>query len=309
MEYPVCQIRSSNSIIIEFNQHKKMETIMIKTRNLNLAKVRLLITGLLLGLSFCHQAQAASASANPADASNKHIYVDQYDLSTNLWGISGAGTNWSETIFTNSTSTMDGAGYKWTGFGGDTSTVKSYPSIRRGASNSQNNPATSGLPYQFGANTKNVDVLWSFATAGYDGTGNIVGTYNHAIDVFFHSSNIWNTSYLKGEIMVIPDSSANSQTAGWGVKDAASFVLDGETWDVWQATMTSNGNSWPVMQFRKRVNARYFNKNLKFFFAEAARRRADVFKSTYYVMTVEAGTEVKSGSGHFYNKNYQVSVY
>lgn len=71
---------------------------MIKTRNLNLAKVKLLITGLLLGLSFCHQAQAASASANPADASNKHIYVDQYDLSTNLWSISGAGTNWSEII-------------------------------------------------------------------------------------------------------------------------------------------------------------------------------------------------------------------
>ncbi|MES2037543.1 MAG: hypothetical protein V4495_06865 [Pseudomonadota bacterium] len=287
----------------------KMTEKMAVPRNFNAGKVKAIAAGFALGLMMCNQALAASASASPADASNKHIYVGQYDLSTNLWGVSGAGSSWSETIFTNSTTTMDGAGYKWTGFGGDTTSVKSYPSIRRGASNSQNNPATSGLPYLFGSNTKNVDVLWNFTTAGYDGTGNITGTYNHAIDVFFHSSNIWNTSYLKGEIMVIPESSANSQTSGWGSKDATSFVLDGETWDVWQATMTSNGNSWPVMQFRKRVNARYFSKNLKYFFAEAARRRADVFKSSYYVMMVEAGTEVKSGSGHFYNKNYQVSVY
>lgn len=268
-----------------------------------------LFAGLVSGLMFCNQAQAAAASASPTDTSNKHIYVGNYDLSTNLWGVSGAGTAWYEYIFTNSTTSMAGSGYKWTGFGGNSTTVKSYPSIRRGASNSQNVPANSGLPYLFGSNTKNVDVLWSFTTTDYSGSGNITGTYNHAIDVFFHSANVWNTSYLRGEIMVIPDSSANSQTSGWGVKDAAAFVLDGETWDVWQATMSSNGYSWPVMQFRKRVSAKYFQKNLKLFFAEAAKRRADVFKSTHYVMMVEAGTEVKSGSGRVYNNSYQVSVY
>ncbi|WP_156970689.1 hypothetical protein [Andreprevotia chitinilytica] len=282
---------------------------MTQIQNLNLGKIKAIVAGLALGLMICNQVQAEAVSASPTNASNKHIYVDQYDLSTNLWGISGAGTGWSETIFTNSTTSMDGSGYKWTGLGGDTTSVKAYPSIRQGASNSQNDPGVSGLPYLFGDNSTNVDVLWDFTTAGYDGAGNISGTYNHAIDVFFRSANIWNTSYLKGEIMVIPDSSANSQTAGWGSKDATSFVLDGETWDVWQATMTSNGNSWPVTQFRKRVNAHYFSKNLKYFFAEAARRRADVFQSSYYVMMIEAGTEVKSGSGHLYNKNYQVSVY
>jgi hypothetical protein len=86
-------------------------------------------------------------------------------------------------------------------------------------------------------------------------------------------------------------------------------VIDNETWDVWQATTSSNGNTWSVMQFRKRVKSNYFNKNLKYFFAEAAKRRADIFKSSYYVLMVEAGTEVKYGSGKVYNQNYQVSVY
>lgn len=282
---------------------------MKKTISFSGKHVIALLASLVLGSAVCGQAQAAAASASPTDAGNKHIYVGNYDLSTNLWGISAAGTSWYEYIFTNSTTSMAGSGYKWTGFGGNTTTVKAYPSIRRGASNSQNNAANSGLPYLFGSNTRNIDVLWNFDTTDYSGTGSITGTYNHAIDVFFHSENVWNTSYLRGEIMVIPDSSANSQTAGWGAKDANSFVLDGETWDVWQATMTSNGYSWPVMQFRKRANAKYFSKNLKHFFAEAALRRADVFKSTYYVMMVEAGTEVKSGSGRVYNTSYQVSVY
>jgi hypothetical protein len=265
--------------------------------------------GVAAGLLSIPQALAAAASASPTDPANKHIYVGQYDLSTNLWGISGAGSSWYEYIFTNSTTTMDGSGYKWTGFGGNTTDVKAYASLRRGASNSQNDAGASGLPYLFGGNTKNVDVLWNFETTDYSGTGSIVGKYNHTLDIFFNAANSTNQSNIRGEIMIITDSSQDSQTAGWGVKDATPFVLGGETWDVWQATQTSNGYSWHVTQFRKRVNAQYFSRNLKDFFAEAAARRSDIFKSTYYVMMVEAGTEIKTGSGRVYNKNYSVSVY
>lgn len=254
-------------------------------------------------------ARAAAIEASPANPANKHIYVGQYDIYTNLWGISGAGSGWYEYMYTNSTTGPSNAGWKWSGFAGDTSTVKSYPSIRKGGSNAQNDAAVTGLPYQFGDNTKNVDVLWSFAPSGYDGTGSISGTYNHAIDVFFHSGTVFDRAYLKAEIMVIPESSAASQTQGWGIKDATPFVIDGETWDVWHATMSSNGYSWPVMQFRKRVMARYFNKNLKHFFGEAARRRPDVFLPAYYVSMIEAGTEVKSGSGKVHINSYEVNVH
>ncbi|TWI69805.1 hypothetical protein IP91_00878 [Pseudoduganella lurida] len=252
---------------------------------------------------------AAAVEATPASAGDKSITVGQYQLHTNLWGIAGAGTAWYEYLFTNSTTSIAGSGYKWSGFGGDTTTVKSYPSIRRGASNPGNDAGASGLPYQFAGNTKNVDVLWNFTPTGYDGTGAISGTFNHAIDVFFSTGTVKNMANVRAEIMVIPDSSANSQTQGWGTKDANAFVIDGETWDVWQATMTSNGNSWPVMQFRKRVKANYVSKNLKHFFAEALARRPDVFLGTYYVLMVEAGTEVKSGSGKVYNKDFVVNVY
>lgn len=282
---------------------------MISTHTTYVRRMRTMLLSLAVGALCAGQAQAAAIEASPANASNKHIYVGQYDIYTNLWAIGGAGTGWYEYMYTNSTTSPSNSGWKWSGFGGDTSTVKSYPSIRKGGSNSQNNPATSGLPYVFGNNTKNVDVLWSFAPSGYDGTGSISGTYNHTIDVFLHSSSTYNIANLKAEIMIIPESSSNSQTSGWGVKDATPFMIDGETWDVWHATMTSQGYSWPVIQFRKRVMVRYFNKNIQRFFAEAKLRKPAVFLSTHYVSMVEAGTEVKSGSGKVHNTSYSVDVY
>lgn len=285
---------------------------MNKNHNKNHKKVLVKgISAALAVVSMCcaSQAFADSKASTPSDKTDKHIYVGNYDLSTNLWGISAVTSNWYEEIFTNSTTSMEGSGYKWTGFNTVTDSVKAYPSIRRGATNANNNPDTSGLPYLFGNNTKNVDVIWSFNPTGYDGTGSISGRYNHALDVFFSTTTVKDMSQVRGEIMVIPDSWADSQTQGWGTKDATPFVIDNETWDVWRATMTSNGNSWPVMQFRKRVKTDYFNKNLNRFFAEAAKRNSDAFKSIYYVLMVEAGTEIKYGSGKVYNSVYQVSVY
>lgn len=264
---------------------------------------------MVITLALGSQAQAAAVEASPANPSNKHIYIGQYDFHTNLWAIGGAGTGWYEYMYTNSPSGPSDSGWKWSGFGGDPSTVKSYPSIRKGGSNARNDPSQTGLPYQLGSNTRNVDVLWSFAPSGYDGTGSISGTYNHAIDVFFHDSTTFSKAGLKAELMIIPESSADSQTQGWGRKDATPFMIDGETWDVWQATMSSGGYSWPVMQFRKRVQVRYFNKNIQRFFAEAMLRRPDVFLGSHYVSMVEAGTEVKSGSGKVHNKRYSVNVY
>jgi hypothetical protein len=261
--------------------------------------------GAFLGLG----AHAAEAEASPSNSSNKSIVVGNYELHTNLWGVSEAGSNWYEKIFTNSATSIVGSGYRWSDFGGNTCTVKSYPSIRLGASNPSNVPGVTGLPYLYGDNAKNIDVVWSFTPSGFDGSGSISGTFNHAIDVFFSTSTFKNMANVRAEIMVIPDSSADSQTQGWGAKDPAPFVIDGETWDVWQAKMTSNGNTWPVMQFRKRVKATYFSNNLKRFFTEAQQRRPDVFLSNHYVLMVEAGTEVKSGSGKVYNKDLQIKVY
>lgn len=255
--------------------------------------------------------KAAAAYADSSSPSDKFIYVDKYALCTNVWGINGSGPEWYEYLFTNSTTSINGSGYKWTGFTNATHTgVKSYPSIRTGITNSQNNIATSGLPYQFGNNTKNVDVLWSFTATDYNGTGSVQGAYNHTLDVFFSRTSDFRLVNRSAEVMVITSSSANSQTQGWGTKDSAVYYDPyGLQWDVWQATMSVGGYSWPVMQFRKRTNSTYLNYNLKAFFAEAARRRPDVFKSSDYVMMVEAGTEVKSGSGKVYNQIFSVNVY
>ncbi len=279
------------------------------TTHQNKQHISTLLLALTMAVAGAGQARAAAVEATPTNSSNKHIYIGQYDFYTNLWGISGAGTGWYEYMYTNSATSPSNSGWKWSGFSGNTTTVKSYPSIRKGGSNAQNNPALSGLPYVFGSNTKNVEVLWSFAPSGYDGSGSIVGTYNHAIDVFFHTSSTYNIANLRAEIMIIPESSADSQTSGWGTKDATPFMIDNETWDVWRAQMSSNGYTWPVMQFRKRVMVRYFNKNIKLFFAEAAKRNPAAFLSTHYVSMVEAGTEVKSGSGKVHNISFNVNVY
>lgn len=252
--------------------------------------------------------QASVEMSTPADSHDKHIYVGQYDLSTNLWGIKRVQGSWQESIFTNSPENMKSSGYKWTGFGGNSNDVKAYTSIRMGASNHQNIPAKSGIPYIFGNNSTNIDVLWDFDSSDYEGNGNITGEYNHTLDVFFNSVNNTRQSSIRGEIMIITDSSQDSQTRGWGMKDKYPYVLNGEFWDIWQATQNSNGYRWHVTQFRKRINSKYFHQNLKNFFSEATRRRPDIFKSTDYVMMVESGTEIKTGSGQVLNKNYSVKV-
>ncbi|WP_188473949.1 glycoside hydrolase family 12 protein [Hafnia psychrotolerans] len=268
------------------------------------------LLGLALG-PFCFfnaQAAAISVSSDSTDPADKHIYIGQYDLTTNLWGIRGAGSNWYADIFTHSISHVDGAGYKWSGFAGNQTNVKAYVSLRYGASNKQNIASVTGLPYLFENNDKNVDVLWSFESSGEDGTGNIVGKYNHTLDVFFNATNSTKVSEIRGEVMIITDSSQDAQMAGWGVKDIQPFIISGEIWDVWQATQTSHGHSWHVTQFRKRLNSRYFNHNLKDFFFAAAARRPDIFMRHYYVMMVEAGTEIKNGSGRVYYTKYRVSI-
>lgn len=280
-------------------------------KNNQFQKLNTVLAALAVNLIVGGAAMAASVSQTAPNTANKTINVGNYQFSTNLWGVASAGSAWYEEVYTNSTTGPSNSGWKWTGFvdANSSGSVKAYPSIRRGASNSSNVASASGLPYLFGSNTKNVDVIWDFTPTGYNGTGSISGAYNHAIDVFFRTNTATGEANIRGEIMIIPESSANSQTSGWGTKDAAAFVIDGETWDVWRATMSSNGYSWPVIQFRKRVMARYFQKNLKNFFAEAKLRMPSAFASTYYVSMIEAGTEIKHGSGKVHNTTYSVSVY
>lgn len=252
--------------------------------------------------SLCAYGEGLTASANPADAADKHLYAGQVDLATNLWGIRGAGGNWQETIATASADKIDGASYAWSGFAGSATGVKAYPSLRYGASNKHNDASVSGMPYLFGANGHSVEVQWDFTAS------RITGKYNHTLDIFFNATNSTKQAEIRGEIMVITDSSQDAHTAGWGVRDGAPFVIDGETWEVWQATQTSNGHSWHVTQFRRRVNAQTFHHDLQDFFAVAAQRRPDIFQGGYYVMMVEAGTEIKTGAGRVVHKTFHVHV-
>lgn len=246
--------------------------------------------------------QGATLSANATDPADEHLYAGQVDLATNLWGIRGAGDHWRETIATAAVDTINGASYAWSGFEGSATGVKAYPSLRYGASNRQNDAGVSGMPYLFGANSRKVDVAWDFTASG------IVGKYNHTLDIFFNATNSTRQAEIRGEIMVITDSSQDARTAGWGVRDATPFVIAGETWEVWQATQTSNGHSWHVTQFRRRVNAQSFHHNLQDFFAVAAQRRPDIFQAGYFVMMVEAGTEIKTGAGQVVHRTFQVRV-
>lgn len=247
-------------------------------------------------------------AASGADAPDVRLYAGHYELARNLWGIRGAGPHWRVDTVAPSGADMAGAGYTWSGFEGSATSVKAYPSMRYGASNKRNVASESGLPYLFGSNAHNVEVLWDFNASNADGEGSIAGKYNHTLDIFFNATPSTRQAEIRGEIMVITDSSQDAHTAGWGARDAAPFILDGVTWDVWQATQVSNGHSWHVTQFRRRVNARYFQQDLRDFFAAAAARRPDVFSARTYVMMVEAGTEIKTGSGRVVQKAFRVRV-
>ncbi|KAB8042281.1 glycoside hydrolase family 12 protein [Janthinobacterium aquaticum] len=247
-------------------------------------------------------AHADTALADPAHPADQHLYAGQYDLATNLWGIRDAGSAWAVGLFTHAPSSMDGAGYTWSGVGGSSDSVKAYASVRYGASNQHNVPGESGLPYLLGDNQRNINVAWDFTADSID------GKYNHTLDIFFNASASMKQTEIRGEIMIITESSQDARTHGWGARDSRPFLIGPETWYVWQATQTSHGHSWHVTQFRKRVDSRSFHHNLKDFFAEAATRRPDIFGPANYVMMVEAGTEIKTGAGRVVLDRYRVKV-
>lgn len=262
---------------------------------------RFVLAAALAGLAPGAGAQAAAA-ASAQDGADRHLYVGQYDLATNAWGRRGAGAQWRIDLATQAGPGMDGARYTWSGFAGDFSSVKAYASVRYGASNARNDPAVTRLPYRFGANGTDVDVVWDFTADG------VVGKFNHTLDIFFNAAGRSGQGAIRGEIMIVTASSQDARTAGWGVRDALPFVIGPETWYVWQATQVSNGHSWHVTQFRKRVGSQAFHHNLKDFFAAAAARRPDIFSADRDVMMVEAGTEIKTGAGQVRLDRYRVTV-
>lgn len=272
--------------------------------------------------AMCFGCQAVAGEAyrnydDPAGTKDQKLYAANYELDTDLWGLYGETGQWHLKTYTSTDPAkyMDGSGWNWTGFTATKSSgVIGFPSIQRGVTNDNNVPSASGLPYALGDNSKTLDVTWDFTTTGADGTGDISGRFNQVVDVFFSSQTSFDTSKLGLEIMIIPNSSSDPQTGGWGFHEAEQFVIDNETWDVWDAIQDVSGSDgivrrWPVIQFRARDKKNSFDKNLNRFFAEAIKRHPAWFPSDINVLNVDTGTEIKDGSGKLYNNAYHVSVY
>lgn len=291
---------------------------------MNNAQYRLPLKGILAALAaagLCCAGQALAGTAyrnhdDPAGTKDQKLHAAIYELDTDLWGLHGETGQWHLKIDTGNEASKPMAGSSWT-WSGVTATkgagVVGFPSIQVGVTNDRNDPAASGLPYVLGDNSTPLNVRWHFTATGDDGTGAISGRYNHVVDVFFSSRPRFDTSRLGLEIMIIPDSSSDSQQGGWGFREAQPFVIDNETWDVWNAIQDVSGNGavirrWPVIQFRARDKKTAFDNNLNRFFAEAMKRHPAWFPSGTYVLNVDTGTEVKDGAGKLLNNAYRVSV-
>lgn len=263
-----------------------------------------------LGLTFAASLYADAKYANASDCYESIIFPDstKYELVTNAWNPTAIKPGWEIKIFTvGTTPTRNAWGYVWRDFSsvsGQETAVKAYPSVRMGVDNTS--PSNSdGLPYKVSAN-KNVWLKWVFSLTGPDSTGSYTGVINNTIDVFFSSNGSKDKLYREGEIMIMPNWSRNASQ--WGDPEGEYTDPNGTRWYRRKAIMEWGNRSWPVYQYKRVIDSTSLSINLKDFINDVKNYYNPANWSDRYVNNIDAGTEIKWGSGRVYTSEYYSNV-
>ncbi|GIF15454.1 GH12 family glycosyl hydrolase domain-containing protein [Actinoplanes teichomyceticus] len=233
----------------------------------------------------------ATAGRGPENCTDYAALVrGQYWVNNNVWGrADGAGNQcvWENGLSGDNLSW----GTNWT-WSGDTTKVKSYASAVLGWHWGWKATGT-GLPVRLSAG-KAVRANWNFAVT--QKTSNIM---NVSYDLWFHTtSNPDWQDQPTDEVMVWLYRSGGAGPVG---TKQATVIVGGTTWDLYKGNI-----GWNVYSFVRTSNTTSADLNLTDFTNDLAGR--GWLDKTKYLSSVQAGTEVFTGSGQLDTSAYSVKI-
>jgi hypothetical protein len=205
--------------------------------------------------------------------------MGKYILNNNWWGTTGA-TGQQCVWGTCQDGDVVGWVTNWNWTGG-TSSVLTYTSIVFGWQYGFQVQNT-GLPIQV-STSKTINCGWDFALSQTS------GAYNVAYDIWLHTSaNPPSNGGQSDEIMIWLNQAGNPYPAGSTY--ASNISLAGATWTLWEGNV-----GWPVHSYVRTGNTSSAVMNVMAFMNDLVTRGR--IPNTRYVTGVQAGIEVRSGSG------------
>jgi cellulose 1,4-beta-cellobiosidase len=178
-------------------------------------------------------------------------------------------------------------------------TVASYPNVLYGCSFGTCSPA-SLLPMPVSA-LSTVTSSWDFSVGGVT-----ADQYDVAYDIWFCPNNTCGPSGFPGgtELMIW----LNYQNVSGWENDLGSVSLDGHTWEVWQFTQGTGGNSWTYLAYmiQSPMLTSVTNLDLNAFFQDAASR--GYLQDSWYLYAIQAGNEIRTGGLPYNNNSFSVSI-
>ncbi|WP_433793642.1 GH12 family glycosyl hydrolase domain-containing protein [Actinoplanes sp. CA-252034] len=214
-----------------------------------------------------------------------------YWVNNNVWGkADGTGSQcvWENGLSGDSLSW----GTRWT-WAGDNTKVKSYASAVLGWHWGWKVPAGTGLPVQLSAG-KAVDADWNFKVT--QSTANVM---NVAYDLWLHdmANPDWQNNPTD-EVMVWLYRSGGAGPVG---TKQATVTIAGTTWDLYKGDI-----GWKVYSFVRTSNTSAADLDLADFTDDLVAR--GWLAKTKYLSSVQAGTEIFTGSGQLDTTAYSVKI-
>jgi hypothetical protein len=238
--------------------------------------------------------QASTCAANMAQkdktsTSGDSITLGKYWINNNQWGASGGSGTQSIWDTCSSGNTIGwGTDWSWTGGTG----VKSYASAVLGWQWGWKISNT-GLPIQLSAN-KNITCGWTYRVQPGQ-------TIDVAYDLFAHTqSNAGTNDNPSDEIMIWLYKNGGAAAIG---NATATVSIGGTSWQLYEG----NNNRWPVHSYVRASNSDTgATLNLMDFLNDLTTNRG--LAKTKYLSSIQAGTEVTSGSGRLDVDQYYCTI-
>jgi hypothetical protein len=253
--------------------------------------LRFIIAGILVaaimisfGTTRSVNAQTATQVCGTTDSINN---LGPYWINNNLWGASsgsGSQCSWNNSI---SGSTLSwGTSWSWSG---SANSVKSYASAVLGWHWGYKQTGT-GLPVQLSSNAP-VNTNWSFSVTG--GSNQDI-----SYDIWVDPNPNLGSTQASNEIMVWLYKNGGVQPVGSPIADVS---IDGTTWTLWYGNI-----GWNVYSFVRDSNTTSASLNLNDFFQNLESNHG--LNSADYLLGVESGTEIFTGSGQLNVNSYSTTI-
>lgn len=219
------------------------------------------------------------------------LALGKYWLNSNLWGAdTGTGSQSLWETSQHGETIAWGTSWDWSG---QTETVKSYNCAVLGWHWGWKIAGT-GLPFQLSEHRR-VQTTWNFQLQQA-----IAGGLNVSYDLWLSHNPRLDNANADHEIMIWLYKSGDIRPIG--VKQGT-IMLGGTSWELWEGSLPQCG--WPVHSFVRAVNTTSQELNLTEFFDYLIGRG---LSSSQYLISVEAGAEVFTGTGRLDTTAYTVEI-